>query len=1134
LLNIIYGRAGRRPGDAVYSRIKAFVDAKENEAFSAGVSQLLIVPRHYSHESERRLCETCGSAASRYCEVLTLERLCIRVKSEYGGMTDIQAIPDDMNRLLLMSVAARRVFASLGVLAPYISKPDFLSSLLVLWDEFKSCKIDLEGISLAEQTYDAELNRKLRDISLIFSSFRLTLEARGGFRTMGEQLCDALAGSGYLKGKTIYLYGFTEFTSQEYDLLRLFLCDAGEVYVVFDCAASSPENPDGSPVDDTLFFGQRRAAANLKRMCSTLGIEYAEEEITAVSGSKGREFLHMEENLFKLTPEKYPFPASSISISSHSSVWKECEYAADRILEGVRNGGYKFRDFALGLADYKKYAGIVQAVFDSFGIPVFMDSMDSVTRKPVIAAILSVISMISGGFVKRDVISYIKTGLSKLTFEEAAALENYMETWSITRKLWTSDEDWDFNPRGFSAELTDAAREELNGLNRLRRLIFKPFSDFFSAIDPETVYTSKQHAAAFFELLTGIGIERQIELRREDYSARGETELRDEYAQLWQLVCDILDSIYLVLGESTLTFYEFSSFFTTILESSAVGAIPAQLDGVTAGEPGRLRHRDVKILLLLGAAAGSFPAPGKRVSLLSDSNREELISLGVAVEPPQNELIYRETDLCYSVMTLPDEYLYISWCTEGSSRAPSYIAARVAGIFSLETLQPDNDEALLSARNPALELGLSSLGGEAPPDTAAAAAYSYFSSKPEYGEILSRARSAAYGAADLLSPASVAGLYGDTLRLTASRLDKLASCRFAYFMQYGLRARVPRKASLDALETGNLLHSVLEGCVKEITGRGGFAAVTLEDAYMIANDRLDRYALETLGGVTGKSKRVQYLFGRIRRSLRGIIKNIYEEMLVSSFEPIEFELEFGEGGELDPIRYENGGKPFELSGIVDRVDGFVKDGSLYIRVVDYKSGMKKFSLRDIWHGLGLQMLIYLFALEANGAERFGRPALGAGVLYAPVKEIVFSGERGLSAESVKQETMKMLKRNGLVLADPDITQAMEHGNGNKFVPVSVGKDSGFSASSSVATLEQFGRLKRHIDGLLKEMVRQLRAGDASLTPYSFGGGNSACRFCDFRTACGFDESNGRDRLRYLGAMKSSEFWEKLERDEKNG
>ena len=74
------------------------------------------------------------------------------------------------------------------------------------------------------------------------------------------------------------------------------------------------------------------------------------------------------------------------------------------------------------------------------------------------------------------------------------------------------------------------------------------------------------------------------------------------------------------------------------------------------------------------------------------------------------------------------------------------------------------------------------------------------------------------------------------------------------------------------------------------------------------------------------------------------------------------------------------GHTIRVIGTVDRVDAMELGGNTYLRVVDYKTGSKKFDLREVWHGLDCQMLLYLFTLVQNGGALFPNPKI-AGVEY---------------------------------------------------------------------------------------------------------------------------------------------------------
>lgn len=151
---------------------------------------------------------------------------------------------------------------------------------------------------------------------------------------------------------------------------------------------------------------------------------------------------------------------------------------------------------------------------------------------------------------------------------------------------------------------------------------------------------------------------------------------------------------------------------------------------------------------------------------------------------------------------------------------------------------------------------------------------------------------------------------------------------------------------------------------------------------------------------------------------------------------------------------------------MDRVDLMEADGRRYVRVVDYKSGSKVFRLDDVYYGLNLQMLIYLFTIWKNGTGRL-EDALPAGVLYLPARDHIINTSRNASDQQVEQEHTKKYKMNGLVLEDPVCVYGMEQKAAGVFIPVKVKDSGGFDARSSLATLEQMGQMQRHIELLLR-------------------------------------------------------------------
>lgn len=213
--------------------------------------------------------------------------------------------------------------------------------------------------------------------------------------------------------------------------------------------------------------------------------------------------------------------------------------------------------------------------------------------------------------------------------------------------------------------------------------------------------------------------------------------------------------------------------------------------------------------------------------------------------------------------------------------------------------------------------------------------------------------------------------------MSASRMDKYKSCHFSYFMQYGLKAEPRRAAGFQAPEYGTFVHYVLEHVLRACRERGGVKEVPAEELRALAQAAVERYVSEELGGLEHAIARFRYLFRRLLKSVYAVVDNVAEELRSSQFQPISFELGFGAGKDLPPVELSVDGMTVSISGFVDRVDGWEHDGRLYLRVVDYKTGRKTFDLTDIWNGMGLQMLLYLFTLEREGEALYNREIIPA-------------------------------------------------------------------------------------------------------------------------------------------------------------
>jgi ATP-dependent helicase/nuclease subunit B len=523
---------------------------------------------------------------------------------------------------------------------------------------------------------------------------------------------------------------------------------------------------------------------------------------------------------------------------------------------------------------------------------------------------------------------------------------------------------------------------------------------------------------ALYAYLEEIGLPERIAEKEAALRTGGEIQLADEYRQLWDIVVRALDQFYAVLGGSAGSHQEFARLWKLLISQYEIASIPVALDRVGLGELPRQRRRDLKCLLVLGASDDVLPKTGGG-GLLSDPERESLLSRGLRLPGGTEERLYRELGAVYSTLTLPSDKLIVSWHAAGGKRA-SFVVRRLSELLGLDERTDGAPDFRENARRPCFELAASYVtrGGNGK----AAAAAAYFARDASEGERLRRIGRAAGLGRGRLADSRASTLYGRELVLSASRVDTFYACRYMYFLQYGLGARPRRAAGFDAPTAGTFMHYVLENVTRELRKSGGVSGADDDACRALTEKYAGQYAETVLQSFQDKSGRFIYLFNRMKNDAVHIVRDMVGELKNSDFVPLDFALAFSDGGDIPPRRVEGPDARLTVRGFVDRLDGWEHDGRLYLRVVDYKTGRKKFSLSDVLHGMNMQMLIYLFALRENGGARYGKEIVPAGVLYAPAREEPLGVPRSLSDEELEMERAKKRRRSGLLLGDAAVLE----------------------------------------------------------------------------------------------------------------
>lgn len=1076
-----------------------------------GRQHILLVPEPQSHETERRLCQVGGERVCMHAEVLTFSRLANRVFQTAGGLG--RAELDGGGRLLLMYRAVQSVVSQLSVYARPSRRPAFLTGLLATVDELKSCCVLPERLSAAGEEIGGSEGDRLRDLGLICAAYdALTAQTALDPRDRLNRAAEKLAGCGWGKGASFYVDGFIDFTPQELELLRLLLKRGESLTVALTCDHLE-EDEDGAGI----FSPARHTAMQLQRMARELGQECMVEECAGSAPARSAAMTALEGQLFgPLAQEPVPC-GEDVQLFAAPDPRTEVEWTAAKILELVREQGLRYRDIGVAARGYERYDGLVESVFERYGIPVFRSAMSDILQKPVLTLVTAALDAVSGGYTYDDVFRYLKSDLTDLNREERDILENYVLKWDLRGSRWTQEAPWTMHPRGYGFAMEEEDRDLLDRVDGLRRRVAGPLERLRTNRDR----TGRGQAMALYALLEKIGLYQRLEERTRQLNERGELGLAEEYRQLWEILCGGLEQCAQLLGDTPMELEEFAKLLKLVLSQYDVGTIPVSLDRVTAGEMVRQSGHGIQVLFLLGADDGSLPGVGGETGLLSDDDRELLAAYGVDLGLRGKDRLYREMTAIYTACTRPDRKLLVTWPNHGGGGEelrPSFLVERLRRIFPDLVVQEERAGLFrLAAPRPALEQA-----GTKPQ------VRRVLYGMPEWKEQVERLERSEHWERGSLSRQSVDRLYGRRVPMSASRMDKYKSCHFSYFMRYGLRAEPRRGAGFDAPEYGTFVHYVLEHVLRDGAWKeknGGIDRVKLKE---LTRQAVERYVREELGGLEHQTARFRYLFRRLLDGVDQVVDNVVQELAASRFEPIAFELGFGRNKDLPPVELEQDGVTVSVTGFVDRVDGWLHEDKLYLRVVDYKTGSKSFDLTEVQSGMGLQMLLYLFTLRQKGEELYGREIVPAGVLYLPARDVTVSGSRGMSEEERRKLMDKQLRRKGLVLDEPEVLSAMEQPGeeGIRFLPVKRNKSGAFSGDGLVSA-RRFARLERHVDRVLRDICRELAAGNIAADPFWRGPDKNACRYCDYAAACHFEEGRGGDCRRWLPSVSAEEFWQSI-------
>ncbi len=1087
MLTLIIGRGKRGKTTSLLEQVK--------NCPAMGMAQrIVIVPEQLSHVTERRLAEMCGDKISFVSEVLSFTRLYNRVCSISGG--GARTTLDSTGRLLTARLALGSIRHRLKVFASASGRGEFLSSIVNIIDELKSYGITPKILADTAGETTGMFSEKLSELGLILGTYEASLaqgacDPRDHLTLLARQLQEG----GYGRGRHFFVDGFTDFSTQEIDVLRQLLMDSGNMTVTVPC--------DDILGNDPLFAPGRETAQRLLSMAGSCGQEtkiITMDHVRPVPGA----LTYMEEHLFDYGAAVYEKDASCITTAGFTDVLTECTRCG-AVLKDHAMKGIRYRDMFVCTGDESTYGPVLENVLSSMGVPVYRSSKRDILSHPAAAFVLLALEAAVDNLETETVTAYLKTGYSGVDKDTCDAIENYAITWKVRGSRWQTQ--WTMHPEGYDGKFTPEIETELEQLNQARDTSVGPVLRLRTRL--RSAQTGESQMVAIYEFLEETGLYEALNREMEADTARGDQERAQETAQIYSCLMECLKQIYGVLGKTSPKTDELLQIIRLALSQYQVGTIPAVLDAVQFGSVEGVRGHEPRLLYVLGANSGVLPATGAGGSLLTERERCILRDdFDLTLAPDSEKNMERQLLTIYSALTAPTEKLYVSYASGVGTEQlqPSFLMERLNQMFP----QRGQSGGLETEYTPASAAEAVLMYGEDMAHSALRAAISRAAREiTELAVAIASGKRAAEPRDEKVAPETAEKLFHSPVPLTASRLDQIGKCPLSFFLNYGLKARVRKEAAFDAAEFGTFIHDVLEHTVKELAARGTITPLELSESEKMVESRLLSYGAARLGQET--TARDEYLFRRNGQEAALVLQDVAQELSQSDFQPREFELHFGSGDGLPAVsvRGENGeGK---LSGYVDRADVWQGPEGEYLRVVDYKSGTKKFDYTELYHGVGMQMLLYLFAMEAGSREN----TIPSGVLYMSAKHPFASGDPEDGEE-------KSTRRSGLVLGEENVLSAMEHGETYQYLPVKKGKS---GLGDYAISRKQMDILKNFVEKKMGEAVDTVLSGDFAARPFYRGRSQDPCSYCDYVEVCGRDKSFRRQN--YHEDITPGEFWNQV-------
>ena len=1062
---------------------------------------IVLVPEQFTMQTQKDLVMMHERKGIMNIDVLSFARLAYRVFEETGG-GGLPVLDDEGKNLILRKIAGDYE-SELKMLGGHMKKQGYISEVKSVISEFTQYDIGEDEIERVMESAgeSSRLYYKLADIRLLYRGF--TDYLREKYITK-EELLDVLSceveKSERLKNSTVVLDGFTGFTPVQDRLLGELMRHCREVIVTVTMDRRG--NPYVYEHPYQLFALSKQMVTSLLQIAkqNKIPVEEPVELYDHVPWRfKEQEALaFLEKHLFRYGAGAYEKEQEQVKLHLAKNPREEAYAVAEQVRRMMREDRYRLRDIGVIVSDMDVYADHLKQAFIKYDIPFFMDHKRSILLNSFVEYIRSVLHMAEQSFSYESVFRFLRTNLAGFTYEEIDELENYVIGLGIKGyKHW--QEKWTRKLRGM-------AQEDLDKMNHYRRQLVEKVDGLIYVLRQRRK-TVADITRAIYEFMVQENLQVRLAEQEELFKAKGELALAREYAQIYRIVIELFDKFVELLGDEQVSLSEYCKLLDAGLEEARVGVIPPEVDQVVIGDMQRTRLKDIKALLFAGANDVYLPGALLRTGLLSELDREKFAREKLTLSAGGKEKAYVQKFYLYLNLTKPSEKLdiyYSKVSADGKSVRPSYLIHELQKLFP--KLKVRDEERYLKEQELTENIGFDRMIREFvqkrhETDGAWCELYNWYKKNPKWQEKVERFLEAGYyrKPLDALTEEAAKRLYGEEFETSITRMERFAVCAFSHFLTYGLGLREREEYDFQAADLGNVCHRALERFSYKVEREAGdWLKLTEEKRKQYVEESVEEAIADYGNSILYSSSRNAYLIVRMKRMLEKTVWALTKQLAAGDFKPAAYELRFA-------------------NGKIDRVDTCEDGDCVYVKVIDYKTGSKSFDVTALYHGLQLQLMVYMdAALQMEQKKHPEKEILPAGVFYYRIQDpLIDRPKEGEEQESI----LKELKPDGMISLEKEVLGHLDHCmvGESSVIPVKYNKNGSLSKSSKAASAQDFYLMMKYAVNKVEEIRQKILSGDVKVNPYRRGT-ETSCDYCSYRQICGFDTKMEGYRYREIEAM----------------